>query len=56
VLFVDQPGTAIIAAEPLPRPSRSGADDLVIGIQAPATFTPLPPAVQRAAARSQPAW
>ena len=56
VLFVDQPGTAIIAAEPLSRPGKSGLNDLVIGIQTPATFTPLPPAVQRAAVRSQPAW
>jgi hypothetical protein len=55
VLFVDQPGTTVIAAEPLPRPP-SGRDDLVIGIQTPTTFTPLPPAVQRAAVRSQPAW
>jgi hypothetical protein len=56
VLFVDQPGTAVIAAEPRPRPSKSGRDDLVIGIQTPTTFTPLRPAVQRAAVRSQPAW
>ena len=52
-LWVNGPGTVMIASHALPGPGGASA---VVGVQTLTTFTPLPAGVQHLFRTSQPAW